>query len=91
MPKRKLNEHDIPEASEASSPSATPTKQPEEPPKDQATFSSFGLEARLLRGIKEQKWAVPTAVQAKAIPLALEGKDILARSGTGTGPLHMSC
>jgi hypothetical protein len=87
MSKRKLNEHDVPEASEPSSPSATPKKQPEEPSKTEVTFSSFGLEPRLLRGIKEQKWATPTAVQAKAIPLALEGKDILARSGTGTGPL----
>lgn len=32
-----------------------------------------------------QKWAAPQTIQAKAIPLALEGKDILARSGTGTG------
>ncbi|KAF1964355.1 DEAD-domain-containing protein [Bimuria novae-zelandiae CBS 107.79] len=82
MPKRKLNEHDVPEASEPSSPSAPANEKTTE---EQATFSSFGLEARLLRGIKEQKWAAPTAVQAQAIPLALEGKDILARSGTGTG------
>ena len=30
-------------------------------------------------------WATPTLVQEKAIPLALEGKDILARARTGSG------
>jgi ATP-dependent RNA helicase DDX56/DBP9 len=70
--KRKLNDNDIPEVVE-------PEIAPEE------TFASLGLEPRLLRGIRDQKWSTPTGVQAKAIPLALEGKDILARSGTGTG------
>jgi ATP-dependent RNA helicase DDX56/DBP9 len=89
MPKRKLNENDVPEASEPSSPAAeatTTSTTPEEPLNAKiATFSSFGLEPRLLRGIREQRWSTPTLVQEKAIPLALEGKDILARSGTGTG------
>jgi ATP-dependent RNA helicase DDX56/DBP9 len=89
MPKRKLNDRDVPEASEPSSPPAEATKTApttDDPlnPKT-ATFSSFGLEPRLLRGIREQRWSSPTLIQEKAIPLALEGKDILARSGTGTG------
>ncbi|PSN72338.1 DEAD-domain-containing protein [Corynespora cassiicola Philippines] len=54
-------------------------------PSAEASFASFGLEPRLLRGIKDQKWSSPTLVQSKAVPLALEGSDILARSGTGTG------
>ncbi|KAL1604945.1 ATP-dependent DNA/RNA helicase [Paraconiothyrium brasiliense] len=86
MSKRKLNAHDVPEASEPSSPSATPKKH--DAPKEETekpTFSSFGLEPRLLQGIRNQKWSSPTTVQEKVIPLALEGKDILARSGTGTG------
>ncbi|KAF2279827.1 ATP-dependent RNA helicase DBP9 [Westerdykella ornata] len=70
--KRKLNEHDVPEATE-------------QPPLPDSTFASFGLEPRLLRGIRDQKWAAPQPIQSKAIPLALEGKDILGRSGTGTG------
>lgn len=77
--KRKLNENDVPEVAEASEPTETP-KAPEP-----VTFASFGLEPRLLRGIRDQRWSTPTPVQARAIPLALEGKDILARSGTGTG------
>ncbi|KAF2267690.1 DEAD-domain-containing protein [Lojkania enalia] len=72
--KRKLNESDVPEVPKTLD-SAT----------KEITFSSFGLEPRLLRGIRDQKWSAPTTVQSKSIPLALNGKDILARSGTGTG------
>ena len=49
------------------------------------TFASLGLDARLLQGIAKLGFAHPTAVQAKAVPLALEGKDILARAKTGSG------
>ena len=49
------------------------------------TFQSLGLDTRLLQGIAKLGFAHPTAVQAKAIPLALEGKDILARAKTGSG------
>ncbi len=49
-----------------------------EEPTDHATsFSSFGLDPRILQGVIREKFAKPTLVQAKAIPLALEGKDIL--------------
>jgi len=73
MPKRKLNEKDVPEAAEPVS--SAP-----------ASFNDFGLEPRLLRGIRDQKWSLPTPVQQKVIRLALDGRDnILARSGTGTG------
>ena len=50
-----------------------------------STFSSLGLDARLLQGVAKLGFAHPTLVQAKAIPLALEGKDILARAKTGSG------
>lgn len=33
----------------------------------------------------ELGWATPTAIQAEAIPLALEGRDLLARARTGSG------
>ncbi|KAF8455342.1 P-loop containing nucleoside triphosphate hydrolase protein [Terfezia claveryi] len=51
----------------------------------ETTFASLGLDTRLLQGIAKLGFAHPTAVQAKAIPLALEGKDILARAKTGSG------
>ncbi|PVH94887.1 DEAD-domain-containing protein [Periconia macrospinosa] len=86
MPKRKLNEKDVPEALEESPAAAETTISSSELPKNaDITFASLDLEPRLLRGIRDQKWSAPTLVQKTAIPLALEGKDILARSGTGTG------
>jgi len=51
----------------------------------ETTFASLSLDARLLQGIAKLGFTHPTAVQAKAIPLALEGKDILARAKTGSG------
>ena len=54
-------------------------------PDTEVTFQSLGLDARLLQGIAKLGFAHPTAVQAKAVPLALDGKDILARAKTGSG------
>ncbi|KAJ1973406.1 ATP-dependent DNA/RNA helicase [Dimargaris xerosporica] len=52
---------------------------------DSQTFASFDLDDRLLRGIAKMGFTNPTLVQAAAIPLALEGKDVLARARTGSG------
>jgi ATP-dependent RNA helicase DDX56/DBP9 len=49
------------------------------------TFESLGLDDRLLKGLKRGGWARPTLIQEAAIPLALQGKDILARAKTGSG------
>ncbi|XP_067168427.1 probable ATP-dependent RNA helicase DDX56 [Apteryx mantelli] len=48
-------------------------------------FEHMGLDGRLLRAVAELGWAKPTAIQAEAIPLALEGRDLLARARTGSG------
>ena len=50
-----------------------------------ASFDSLGLDPRLLQAVVHQKFPAPTPVQAHTIPLALQGKDILARSKTGSG------
>ena len=42
-----------------------------------STFGGMGLDPRLLQGITSEKFAAPTPIQSLAIPLALEGKDIL--------------
>ncbi|KAI8329390.1 ATP-dependent RNA helicase DBP9 [Chlamydoabsidia padenii] len=49
------------------------------------TFASFDFDPRLARAIAQLQFVHPTLVQAKAIPLALAGKDILARARTGSG------
>lgn len=41
-----------------------------------ANFDSLNLDPRLLQALTAQKFVKPTLVQAEAIPLALEGKDV---------------
>ncbi|KAG5647838.1 hypothetical protein DXG03_007762 [Asterophora parasitica] len=58
-----------------------------------ASFASFShlLDSRLLRALADLGFACPTLVQAKAIPLALESRDILARARTGSGKTAAYC
>ncbi|HEB86436.1 MAG TPA: DEAD/DEAH box helicase [Gammaproteobacteria bacterium] len=49
------------------------------------SFDTLGLSADILRAVSEQGYHEPTPVQRKAIPVVLEGKDILAGAQTGTG------
>ncbi len=49
------------------------------------SFDSLGLSAEILRAVSEQGYTEPTPVQRQAIPVVLEGKDILAGAQTGTG------
>jgi ATP-dependent RNA helicase RhlE len=49
------------------------------------SFESLGLEPALLRALAEQGYAQPTPIQAAAIPVVLEGGDLLAAAQTGTG------
>lgn len=48
-------------------------------------FESFCLKRELLMGIFEKGWEKPSPIQEAAIPIALSGKDILARAKNGTG------
>ncbi len=48
-------------------------------------FTVFGLDPRCLRVLHEQNITTPTPVQEQAIPIALEGKDLVAVAQTGTG------
>ena len=64
--KRKLNEDDVPIAVSVS-----------EAGNATSGFSTLGLDSRLLQAIAKENFSSPTLVQSKAIPLALEGKDIL--------------
>ncbi|NUO71867.1 MAG: DEAD/DEAH box helicase [Frateuria sp.] len=49
------------------------------------SFESLGLAPALLRALAEQGYAQPTPIQAGAIPLVLQGHDLLAAAQTGTG------
>jgi len=48
-------------------------------------FSDFGLEASLLKAVRELGFTRPTPIQEQAIPPALHGKDVLACAMTGSG------
>ncbi|WP_240126994.1 DEAD/DEAH box helicase [Thermomonas alba] len=49
------------------------------------SFESLGLAPALLRALAEQGYAIPTPIQAQAIPLVLAGHDVLGGAQTGTG------
>jgi ATP-dependent RNA helicase RhlE len=49
------------------------------------SFSELGLSAELLRAVKDAGYSQPTPIQTKAIPVVLEGHDVLAGAQTGTG------
>jgi len=49
------------------------------------SFSSLQLHASLQKGLKELGFPRPTPIQEKAIPAALEGRDVLACAMTGSG------
>jgi ATP-dependent RNA helicase RhlE len=48
-------------------------------------FTELGLNESLLKAVKEQGYTEPTPIQAQAIPLVIEGRDVLAAAQTGTG------
>ena len=45
----------------------------------------FGLDARLVKALSKLGYIYPTLVQAKCIPIVLQGKDALVRARTGSG------
>ncbi|WP_312743151.1 ATP-dependent RNA helicase SrmB [Cedecea neteri] len=50
-----------------------------------STFSELELDESLLDALQEKGFTRPTAIQAAAIPPALEGRDVLGSAPTGTG------
>lgn len=49
------------------------------------SFSSLGLNEEILKAIKDLYYKKPTEIQSKAIPVALQGKDVIGQAPTGTG------
>ena len=48
-------------------------------------FRDLGLNAPILRALEEQGYSKPSPIQEKAIPPALQGRDVLGCAQTGTG------
>jgi len=49
------------------------------------SFEELGLSQPVLRAVERCGYETPTPIQAQSIPLALEGRDIIGASQTGTG------
>lgn len=50
-----------------------------------ATFQSMSLSRHVLKGLAASGFTSPTPIQAKAIPVALMGKDVVGGAVTGSG------
>ena len=49
------------------------------------SFTNLGLSKPILKAIEDQGYTSPSPIQAQAIPLVLDGRDVLAGAQTGTG------
>ncbi len=49
------------------------------------SFENLGLRPEILTGVKFQGYIEPTPIQRQAIPVIIQGRDILAGAQTGTG------
>lgn len=58
---------------------STPTSTPA------ATFSDFGLHPSILQAVAETGYLHPTPIQSQAMPIAMEGRDVMGAAQTGTG------
>ncbi|XP_057542509.1 DEAD-box ATP-dependent RNA helicase 16 isoform X1 [Amaranthus tricolor] len=65
--------------------SAKTQKEKIELDEDCKTFEELSLDPRLLRALNKKGIVKPTPIQQVAIPLILEGKDVVARAKTGSG------
>jgi ATP-dependent RNA helicase RhlE len=48
-------------------------------------FANLGLSAQVLEGVKAMGYTEPTPIQLRAIPLILQGQDVIGSAQTGTG------
>lgn len=92
--KRKLDKNDEP-PSPAQSDEKVDQREVQQPEKDQRqqptgpkaepSFAELGLDPRLIQAVAKQGFEKPTLVQRTAIPLTLQGQDVLCKAKTGSG------
>ncbi len=49
------------------------------------SFNSFNMHQDIKQNVSKRNYTLPTQIQDKAIPIALEGKDVIGIANTGTG------
>ena len=52
---------------------------------DYHDFDHFGLDERIVAAIRDMGYTTPTPIQSKAIPIVMQGGDIMGAAQTGTG------
>jgi len=62
--------------------------QPQTPLNSESGFYGLGIAPKILDVLDRIKFRVPTPIQLKAIPVAIEGKDVIGVAQTGTGKTH---
>ncbi len=55
------------------------------PPATLPRFEDFGLAPPILKALADQGYTTPTPIQAQAIPIVLQGRDVMGAAQTGTG------
>ncbi len=61
---------------------------PQDNNQSERSFYGLGIAPKILDILAQIKFEVPTPIQFKAIPLAIEGKDVVGIAQTGTGKTH---
>ncbi|MDI6606646.1 MAG: DEAD/DEAH box helicase [Candidatus Omnitrophota bacterium] len=61
---------------------------PQDSNQSERSFYGLGIAPKILDILERIKFKIPTPIQFKAIPLALEGKDTIGIAQTGTGKTH---
>ncbi|MBX3606806.1 MAG: DEAD/DEAH box helicase [Piscinibacter sp.] len=64
---------------------ATSAASPEAASPPPARFDSLALDPKLLRAVADAGYLTMTPIQAKAIPIVLDGRDVMGAAQTGTG------
>jgi ATP-dependent RNA helicase RhlE len=49
------------------------------------SFNDFGLVEPITHALRDEKYEIPTPIQAQTIPLAISGRDVIGIAQTGTG------
>ncbi len=54
-------------------------------PEDLPTFEEFGLKREIMQSIRYAGFKMPSPIQSQAIPIIMEGRDVVGQAHTGTG------
>ena len=49
------------------------------------TFKDLNISEPVLKALEEKNYTTPTSIQQKAIPVAIQGQDVVGLAQTGTG------